>query len=457
MSNQKILPGVFQENTPKTYLNAAVETAAWLRELEIDFPDGKAWSRTPEVADEEIETETLFTEKCLYGGSAGIGIYFLRLYDATGEEKYLKEAEAAASHILATYPGKAFYSGSSGRIRGWALGVYNGLVGEAYFVEQLYEKLPKQEYLDFVKRVADDLLEVAESDENGIHWSDSSDVPADGGIIAFLILAYRRFGDERYLRTAALGGDYLAEKAVDAPTGGKYFHLFDETKIGFPKGTLFPSFTHGTAGAGWVLAGLYKETKDEKYLQLAKDAAAFITSIAVGDEDGALIPHLYNPVTGPTNEQFYLSTCGGPPGTTLLFRLLYEVTGEREYLGWIRRLARGIIRTGAPEKNSWGYWKSNCLCCGAPGVLEHFVSVYELTGEQEFLEYAQRTANVLLSDSYMADQKRRWYGAWSRAKPQDVKSYTGLYVGSSGAAATLLRFYGAQTGREITPFYEYLL
>ena len=29
-------------------------------------------------------------------------------------------------------------------------------------------------------------------------------------------------------------------------------------------------------------------------------------------------------------------------------------------------------------------------------MLEHFVSVYELTGEEEFLEYAKRTADVLV-------------------------------------------------------------
>lgn len=460
MSNQKILPRIFQKYTAEDYLSAAVESASWIQELENRLDDGKIWRRSPELEDKDVEQEALFTPKCLYGGSAGIGVYFLRLYDATGEVKYLQEAKEAAAHIIASYPGKSFYEKPSGEIRklwGWSIGLYNGLVGEAYFVESLYNRDPQPEYLNFVKQVADDLVDAAIPDENGVYWSDAADIPADGGFVAFLILAYRRFRDEKYLKTAVAAGDYIATKAVDAKEGGKYWNLFDSGRMRFPEGTIFPSFTHGTAGTGWIFAGLYKETKEEKYLALAKAAATFIQSIAVGDEEGALIPHLYNPVTGPTNEQFYLSTCGGPVGTTLLFRLLYEVTGEEDYLDWVRRLSRGIIRAGAPEKNSWGYWRSNCICCGSPGILEHFVSVYEFTGEEEFLRYAERTADVLLSDSYISEQKRRWYGAWSRQQPEDVKSYTGLYIGTSGAAASLLKIYGAVEDKKITPFFEYLL
>ena len=38
---------------------------------------------------------------------------------------------------------------------GWAAGAYNGPVGEAYFLEDLYQVTRKQEYLDFASEAAE--------------------------------------------------------------------------------------------------------------------------------------------------------------------------------------------------------------------------------------------------------------------------------------------------------------
>ena len=46
-------------------------------------------------------------------------------------------------------------------VPGWAAGSYNGPVGEAYFLEDLYQVTRKQEYRDFVLRTADILMEAA--------------------------------------------------------------------------------------------------------------------------------------------------------------------------------------------------------------------------------------------------------------------------------------------------------
>lgn len=461
MGYLKILPPIFSDHTAEDYLKAALETDTWLQTFEIKTKEGRIWRRSPELEDRNVSEQILFTDKCMYGGSSGIGIYYLRLYEATGDERYLQIAKETADYIVTTYGGIDSYKEieqirSGKRPVGWATGPYNGPAGEAVFVELLYRAVPQSAYFDYVVRVADDLLTHAIKEESGIHWSEESDISGDGGLIAFLVLVYHRTKNEKYLKAASLAADFIAAKAVNYPGGGKYWDIFDTTRIGFAKGTIFPNFTHGTAGIGWIYAILYKETKREEYLQYAREATAFLQNIAVGDADGALIPHLYHPSTGPTKDLFYLSTCGGPVGTVHLYRQLYEITGEGVYLNWLRSLSRGIIRAGAPERNSWGYWQNSCLCCGSPGVLEHFVSVYELTGEREFLNYAKRTAAVLLGDSTITEGKRRWYGAWMRAAPLDVKSYTGLYIGTSGAAASLLKLYAVEKGKKISGFFEYL-
>ena len=391
-----ITPEIFQKNTAKDYLKAAIDTAEWIDTLAIKTEYGRIWQALPEGQDGYREDVPLFTPKSMYDGSAGIGIFFIRLYEATGDTRWLTEAEEAATHIIATKVGVEWYQTTLHSevkgiipVPGWAAGPYNGPVGEAYFLEDLYQVTGKQEYRDYVLYVADVLLEAAVTDERGLHWSDQEDITADGGFIVFLDILYRKTGIK-------------------------------------------------------------------KYLELAKEGLTYAMNIAVGDETGRLIPYQDHPVTGPTYDKYYLSTCHGPVGSTLAFRELYEITREEIYRNWTIELSRGIVRAGAPEKHSWGFWNCQCQCCGTAGILEHFAAMYEYTGEKEFYDYMIRTADVMLSDSdHRTPGLRTWYDSWWRTIPTRVVSYPGLYVGVAGCASSLLRTYAALTGKKLTNLYEY--
>lgn len=391
-----ITPEIFQKNTAEDYLKAAIDTAEWIDTLAIKTEYGRIWQALPEGQDGYREDVPLFTPKSMYDGSAGIGIFFIRLYEATGDTRWLTEAEEAAAHIIATKVGVEWYQTTLHSevkgiipVPGWAVGPYNGPVGEAYFLEDLYQVTGKQEYRDYVLYVADVLLEAAVTDERGLHWSDQEDITADGGFIVFLDILYRKTGIK-------------------------------------------------------------------KYLELAKEGLTYAMNIAVGDETGRLIPYQDHPVTGPTYDKYYLSTCHGPVGSTLAFRELYEITREEIYRNWTIELSRGIVRAGAPEKHSWGFWNCQCQCCGTAGILEHFAAMYEYTGEKEFYDYMIRTADVMLSDSdHRTPGLRTWYDSWWRTIPTRVVSYPGLYVGVAGCASSLLRTYAALTGKKLTNLYEY--
>ena len=391
-----ITPEIFQKNTAEDYLKAAIDTAEWIDTLAIKTEYGRIWQALPEGQDGYREDVPLFAPKSMYDGSAGIGIFFIRLYEATGDTRWLTEAEEAAAHIIATKVGVEWYQTTLHSevkgiipVPGWAAGPYNGPVGEAYFLEDLYQVTGKQAYRDYVLYVADVLLEAAVTDERGLHWSDQEDITADGGFIVFLDILYRKTGIK-------------------------------------------------------------------KYLELAKEGLTYAMNIAVGDETGRLIPYQDHPVTGPTYDKYYLSTCHGPVGSTLAFRELYEITGEEIYRNWTIELSRGIVRAGAPEKHSWGFWNCQCQCCGTAGILEHFAAMYEYTGEKEFYDYMIRTADVMLSDSdHRTPGLRTWYDSWWRTIPTRVVSYPGLYVGVAGCASSLLRTYAALTGKKLTNLYEY--
>ena len=461
--NKRIDPRIFHKNTAEDYLQAAIETANWIDTLAVKTEHGRIWKALPEGQDGYREDVPMFTSKSMYDGSAGIGIFLIRLYEATGDEKWLKEAEEAAEHIIATQVGPGWYEHTLHSevkgiipVPGWAAGSYNGPVGEAYFLEDLYQVTGKQEYRDFVLRTADVLLEAASRDERGLFWSEQEDITADGGFIVFLDIVYRRTGIQKYLDFASEAAERIAKDALDAPGGGKFWKLLDLSMIDFPKDTTFPNWSHGTTGTAWMFAALYQDTGKKEFLELAKAGLEYAMNISVGDEKGRLIPYQDHPVTGPTYDKYYLSTCHGPVGSTLAFREVYEVTGEELYKNWTIELSRGIVKAGAPEKHSWGFWNCQCQCCGTAGILEHFAEMYEYTGEKEFYDYMIRTADVLLSDSdHRTPGSRTWYDSWWRTIPTRVVSYPGLYVGAAGCGSSLLRAYAVLTGKKLTNLYEY--
>lgn len=470
---QHIRPHLFNQIDQEEYLKKAIETADWIETLSVEEGTGKYWSRSPKIKDDELTDYPYYSTKGLYSGSAGVGEFLLRLYEVTRDNKYLDEAKKAAEYILATKRGREaydFYRDNKGEglasFSGWGFGIYNGPAGEGFFIDSLYEYNKDTRYIDFIKLTSDTLIEAAIEDEKGLYWSDEKDVSSDGGLILYLVKAYERTGDKKYIDTAKRVADGILALGKEAPNGGKFwitinadFSAFKNTGLNIIDGTgyIFPNFAHGVSGLGYVFGALYKATKEDRYLEATKDIAKYIEGIAIGDDEAALVPYLDNYITGKSVDKFYLSTCHGPAGSSLVFKLLYEITGEVEYLDWIKRFARGTVKAGVPEVNSWGYWPSYSLCCGAPGVLEYFTEVYELTGEEEFLQYAVRSANILVGDAYnVGDGLNRWVNAWTRSDQANVDTYIGLYMGSAGCAISLLRLYAAKKGIKVTPVFEYL-
>ena len=197
-------PDIFKENTAEDYLRYALETSNWIESFQVPAEEGKYWHRSPEAEDDEFIHVPFFGERCLYCGAAGLGLYYLRVYDVTGDKKYLDEAVAAADYLIATDEGTSFYEktrnseiGGVLKVPGWALGIYNGPTGEGLFYDRLYERVPDEKYVTMIRKIADDLLEVAYEEPAGLRWSDQSDLVADGGFVMYLILAYKRTKEER--------------------------------------------------------------------------------------------------------------------------------------------------------------------------------------------------------------------------------------------------------------------
>ena len=264
---------------------------------------------------------------------------------------------------------------------------------------------------------------------------------------------YERNKDDRLLNAIKKAGNYILTREEKIPNQGSRYYAMDTVDFGLGENGYFPNFFYGTGGTGYVLSKVYEVTKDKKYLDGAKAAADYVISIADVNEDNTAALACYNI---PYKEDiYYLGMCQGPVGTTRLFYQLYKLTKETLYKEWVIKLTNGIIEAGAPAKHSEGYWHTYCYCCGAAGMLEHFLHVYHLTNDKKYYSYALESADVLLRDSFILDDKRRWYTRWTRLIPGDVESYTGLYHGTAGCAASLLVLYGEISGvNDIPDFLE---
>ena len=172
------IPRVFKQFTDEDYLRGAVETANWLKTLEVKTEHGKIWKNYPDGQNGFGRDIMLFGPTNIYSGSAGIGIFYLRLYEATGDEQYLEEAKAAADHIISVKTDAGWYEktltsdiGGVIPVPGGAIGYSNGPMGQALFLDDIYQVTKEEKYKGYVLKVADDLQEAVKYTEDGLNWS----------------------------------------------------------------------------------------------------------------------------------------------------------------------------------------------------------------------------------------------------------------------------------------------
>lgn len=195
----------------------------------------------------------------------------------------------------------------------------------------------------------------------------------------------------------------------------------------------------------YALARGYEASGDESFLEAALAGAAHVRAIATVQGDAALVAYREPDMT----DLYYLGACHGPVGTTRLFQLLHRITGDDLHAEWVGKLFNGVAATGAPERHSPGYWQNSTLCCGTAGFVHWGVGLWWATGEQQYLDFARRSADKLLGDGFSADGGPvRWFDAFTRTQPDVVTAQTGLTAGNAGNAFALLHLYKALRGEK---------
>ena len=141
--------------------------------------------------------------------------------------------------------------------------------------------------------------------------------------------------------------------------------------------------------------------------------------------------------------------CHGPAGTARLFYRLYEITHDDSWSEWVERSARAVRSSGVPEKQTPGFWNNVSQCCGSAGVLDFFLSLYRTSGDPEYLAYAQRVAANTLQRATEDDRGLRWIQAEHRVQPELLIAQTGFMQGAAGIGSALLRLHLVERGKDV--------
>lgn len=441
----------FEKPAVEAYLQTAYETAEYLESVERKDEWGIYYPATTEGVFSYPDTP-LVSDTSFFGGAAGAAFFFLRLYLTDRNEKWLEKGKQLLDHVIGKYKGEETYRPDPQTpYPETANGFLAGPAGGAYVAHLYYLAGAGEKYGEYFRTVAQHLVKAFVPQETGVAITGSYAVLEEGGLINFLLYAYKVTGEAQYLDTAGGFADYIVSKAEAADGNGVRWYAFDSEGNGYGGKGYFPGYFHGTAGSACLLLNVYKFLKKSIYLETAQKAAAYLLEIAETTEDGKAlwIPYLDPLVT----DLFYLGQCQGSAGTSKLFYLLYEITGEQKYLDTVIGLTDGILETGAPKLHSRGYWHVLNYCCGAAGMLEHFLHIHELTGEEKYLTAAEECAEVLISDSYGESVGRRWYTVTNRHLPGEILVLSGLYNGGPGIAAALLKLYVFKTKKGDLPGY----
>ena len=421
------------------YLDAAKETAQWIRAAGKNTGRGTYWLPDP---DHPEKATTVSPVSAIYSGSAGIVLFFLELAKATGNDSYLNDAKSGADYLANTW--EESFGRDAGLFKGLELGFASGLAGTAFVLGEAWKATQEARYKDAAVAVTDYIAAAAKPAGRGVEWVNAPGVVGDGGILLYLLYAAHTFRDNSYLLLAAKAGDHTLELSQPDPRGGLRWQGIAPERFGQSKDFYWPNFELGTAGVSYVLARLYEETRQTRFLYAAVEGAKHVETIATVRGDSALV-HYREP---DLKDLYYLGYCHGPAGTARTFYQLYKATHDRRYLVWTERLARGVINSGIPEKQTPGFWNVVCQCCGSAGVVDLFLGLWVATKRPEYLAFSRRVADQLLSRETDLDGKGyRWYQAWTRVKPWEVNAETGYMIGAAGVGSALLHLHLADRNR----------
>ncbi len=414
------------QRTP--YLDRAVETGRWLQSVAVAGTGGRIPNEVGVTASFSADLGT---------GAAGRSLFFLELYQATGDESFLRsaerEVESALAQLDASFDAELQF------------GLYNGIAGVGFAAAELFRATGAPQFHQAAQDVMRRLHDGAqEGDAGSVSWGEVDDVLAgSAGIgLALLYLAHA-FDDTVSLELARQTGAGLLDR-VHERDGGLWWSRAAGGDVNLP------NFSHGTAGVGFFLSSLHRATGDTVFLDAAERAADYLKSVADRSAGLFLVPY------GVPNDGYVsaydIGWAHGPAGTANIFVQLGEITGEQEYGELVGASARTLAASGMPgssaDPSRWtGPFRVDRRF-GTSGAAVFLLRLTRNQPESPHRGLAQRIVDDIIDRGQRDAQGLHWslprYG-FQEDDGTDA-TFTGFFYGAAGLGLTLLEMHYAVAG-----------
>ena len=394
--------------TDRPYLEKALQAEKWIRSLRIESPQGTIWPISPRDTTKVIN---------LYSGSSGVILFYLELFHATQDERFLEEAKNGADFLLYYLPEKQ---------QGYEeIGLYTGLAGICYTLEKVHEVTKAERFQVGLNKYHRLLMSKAKSLDNLMDWRYTDIVYGASGIGLYLLHSTQ-------LTTAKKNAVKTGRGLLSADLGArKEFRWYMDTAM-VKQDYYMPNFSHGTAGVCYFLARLYQLTNEKEFLNAALEGANHLEAIENKDA------WIYHHDNDDGKDLYYLSWCHGPAGTARLYSELYKITGDSKWLDKIKRAAQALMICGIPEIQTSGFWNNVGPCCGSAGVAEFFLELHKIFKDPAYLEFSKHVTQDLLHRATSVEEMIFWKQAENRRDPNLLLAQTGYMQGAAGIGMWLL-------------------
>lgn len=203
--------------------------------------------------------------------------------------------------------------------------------------------------------------------------------------------------------------------------------------------------SHGTLGIAYALAATAHATGRGDLMDLALAAVADVVPRNDATGVGFLVPHS-DPQQAPDRiERYSYGWCHGPAGDGQVFRLLHQLTADRNWLSLQDACWKTVIESGIPRRLRPGFWDNSGHCCGTAGVLALACDRMVETGEG--LDFAAMLVTDLEDRATVDATGARWPNYEHRADPPELEPHQGWAMGNAGIVRELLRYARIVEGR----------
>lgn len=238
----------------------------------------------------------------------------------------------------------------------------------------------------------------------------------------FLLRLGQTAKEARFLDGARRWADWLASVAVR-----NEHSLYWPWEVGADGEPWYGlSFVPGAAGAAYFLLLAHQESKEQRFLDVARQAGETLRRQAAADKGGLNWPDTLNGFDN--GEERKCQLCYGAPGVGVYFTKAYELFRDPQDLETAEAAGECTYQYGDRRKNA-------VQCHGLAAGGELLIDLYNVTGKQNWLDRAHEFGTMALAYRHSTPAGDEW-------QADDTGYYSPEFsLGASGTGHFFLRLW----------------